>query len=347
LAGAPPRRFTPAHQQAGFSQPGYETPGGRPQPYQPMGGPPHPRRRRRKLPALLVIVLLLLAWPAGLALWANSKLQHVDALSPGGDDSGRTYLIAGSDKRGTGGIDDGTEGSRADTIMLLHVPPQGPPSLLSLPRDTYVEIPGYGGQKINAAYAFGGPKLLVETVQNLTGIHVDHYAEVGFGALTNLVDAIGGIELCYDATVDDQNSKLNWTAGCHKADGATALAFSRMRYSDPLGDIGRALRQRQVVAQIAKQAFNPKELLWPPDQVSLINAGTGAIDFDQDMNILDVARLALDFKKATGPDGVSGTPTIETLDYRPGNIGSAVKLNDEAAQADFKAIIDGTWPGSK
>jgi hypothetical protein len=107
------------------------------------------------------------------------------------------------------------------------------------------------------------------------------------------------------------------------------------------------LRQRQVVAQIAKKAFNPKDLVWPGRQISLVKAGTGALRFDQEMNILDVGRLALDFKAATGPDGASGTPTIESTDYRPGNIGSAVKLNDQAAQRDFQAIRDGTWEGNQ
>ena len=109
----------------------------------------------------------------------------------------------------------------------------------------------------NAAYALGGPQLLVQTVEELSGITVDHYVEVAMTGVQELTDAVGGISLCLDYDVQDQLSGLNWTAGCKDGvDGTTALAFSRMRYSDPLGDIGRTQRQRQVVGSIISQAVN-------------------------------------------------------------------------------------------
>jgi LCP family protein required for cell wall assembly len=294
---------------------------------------------------LLLLVVLVLAWPLGLAFWANSKLQHTEALTPGGTDEGRTYLVAGSDQRGSGGVNDSTEGQRADSILLLHVAPNGQGYLISIPRDTYVELGSYGGQKINAAYAFGGPKLLVEAVQNLSGIHVDRYVEVGFGSVTELVDAVDGVRLCMDSDVQDRDSKLDWAAGCHEADGKLALAFSRMRKQDPLGDIGRGDRQRQVVSAVAKKALEPS-LLWRPDrQIDLVEAGTAALTLDQDANIWSLGRLLLDLRTATGPDGIQGTPTIQSTDYRPGNIGSAVLLDPELAAQDFKQIRDGTWKG--
>jgi LCP family protein required for cell wall assembly len=296
---------------------------------------------------LLLAVLALLAWPVGLALWANSHLQRVDALTPGGTDTGRTYLVAGSDKRGSGGVDDTTEGQRADSILLLHRAENGQAYLISIPRDTYVEMDGFGGQKINAALAFGGPELLVKTVQQLSGMHIDRYVEVGFGSVTELVDAVDGVNLCMDATVDDRDSKLHWEAGCHEADGTLALAFSRMRKADPLGDIGRADRQRQVVSAVMKKAVDPSLLWHPGRQLSLVRAGTDALTVDQDADILDLGRLILDFKAATGPDGIQGVPTVASLDYRPGGIGSAVLLDPDKSAEDFRQIREGTWAGNQ
>jgi LCP family protein required for cell wall assembly len=334
-------------QDAPYAEPGQAHPGdGYPAPYAAPYPRPKKRRRGRRLAGILAVLLILaVAWPAGLALWANSKLQHVNALTAGGINSGRTYLVAGSDKRGTGGINDPTSGARADSLILVHVAPNSQAYLISLPRDTYAQVPGYGGQKINSAYSYGGPSLLVQTVQDLTGLHVDRYVEVGFGSVTELVDAVGGVNLCMDRSVSDRDSKLNWEAGCHDVDGAGALAFSRMRKADPMGDIGRGDRQRQVLAAVIKKAIDPS-LLWNPiRQIQLVNAGTDALTVDQDANILSLGRLLLDFKAATGPDGIQGTPTIKSLNYQPGGIGSAVLLDPERAPLDFEAIRTGTWTG--
>ena len=119
------------------------------------GSPPGPVGRRTKprwgrIAVLGVALLLVLAvaWPVGLLLWANGKINHIDALSDAAGTPGTTYLLAGSDSREDGAIgDDGTVGARTDTIMVLHVPDSGPTSLISLPRDSYVEIPGYKANK--------------------------------------------------------------------------------------------------------------------------------------------------------------------------------------------------------
>lgn len=297
--------------------------------------------------AFLLVLVLLLAWPIGLVIWANGQIQHTDALSDAEGTPGTTYLLAGSDARGSGGVDDDTSGARTDTIMVLHKPQSGPTALISIPRDTYAEIPGNGMSKINAAYAWGGAPLLVESVEGLTGLTVDHYAEVGFGSLEELVDAVGGVELCLDYDVDDPKSELVWEAGCHEADGTTALAFSRMRYSDPQGDIGRAERQQQVIAAVADTAVQPSVLLNPIDQVQLVGAGTDALVVDESTGIIDLGRLALAFKDATGPEGVTGTPPIANPGYNPGNgVGSTVLLADDAGQF-WGEVRDGDLePGS-
>lgn len=289
--------------------------------------------------------MLALAWPVGLMMWANGKVQHVDALSGAANTPGTTYLLTGSDSRDFGPIkQDGTLGARTDTIMLLQVPPSGPAALISLPRDTYVDVPGNGPAKLNAAFAWGGPPLLVQSVEQLTGLTVDHYVEVGFAGIQHVVDAVGGVDLCLDYDVADRDSKLTWTAGCHHTDGITALAFARMRKADPKGDIGRAERQQQLIKAISSQVED-RSLLWQPrKQVSLIEAGTGAVVTSEGTNILDLGRLALAFRAATGPDGITGTPPIADPDYRPGDVGSTVLLDEELSPAFWDAIVNGTQP---
>jgi LCP family protein required for cell wall assembly len=269
-------------------------------------------------------------------IWANGKIQRVDALSGARGTPGTTYLIAGSDARGSGGINDATTGARTDTILLLHKPASGPTALISLPRDTYAEIPGVGMHKLNAAYSFGGPPLLVQTVEGLSGLTIDHYAEVGFGGVSDIVDAVGGVELCYNRDVDDWRSKMQWTAGCHEVNGEEALAFSRMRYSDPEGDIGRAKRQRQVIGKVGQAMKDPGLLINPAKQVALTDAGLGSLVVDEKTGVIDLAFLALRFQSANGEDGVTGTPPIASLGYNPGTgVGSTVLLGPEEAVARF------------
>ncbi|MBD5786408.1 LCP family protein [Cellulosimicrobium terreum] len=336
-----PRTSAPAPRPAGGGGGGTRPPRGS-APTRPAGRGEFRVRKRRVAGLVACVVLVgLLAWPVGLLIWANGKIQHVDALSGASGTPGNTYLLAGSDQRGEGGIDDGTTGARADTIMLLHAPSSGPVALISLPRDTYAEIPGQGANKLNAAYSFGGPALLVQTVEELSGLTVDHYVEVGFGGVEDVVDAVGGVELCLDYDVDDPKSELVWKAGCHTADGKTALAFSRMRYSDPKGDIGRAERQRQVIGAISSTAATPSLALKPGEQVALLDAGLGALTVDDRTGIIDLGKLGLAFRAANGPDGVTGTPPISNPDYRPGGVGSTVQLDPDAAPQFWTDLREG------
>ncbi|WP_423463187.1 LCP family protein [Promicromonospora sp. MS192] len=307
-------------------------------------------RKGRVAGVIAVLVLLaVLAWPIGLLIWANGKIQHVEALSGAEGTPGTTYLLAGSDARGSGGIDDSTSGARTDTIMLLHKPRSGPVALISIPRDTWAEMPdGSGSNKINAAYSYGGAPMLVKAVETLTGLTVDHYVEVGFGGVSGVVDAVGGVRLCLDYDVHDVKSKLKWTKGCHVADGKTALAFSRMRYADPKGDIGRAERQQQVIAQIGKKVADPAVLLNPVNQVGLADAGLAAVVTDTDSGIIDIAMLGLAFRTANGDDGVTGTPPIATIGYRTPTGASAVLLDDTKTGEFWAKVRDGEYqPGEK
>lgn len=313
------------------------------------GGPPRTRRRRSRIPrpmrlgATLAVLLLVivLGWGAGLTLWANSRIEHVDALSEAENTPGTTYLIAGSDKRDGEAVNaDGTEGARTDTIMLLHKARGGKSYLISLPRDTLVDIPGHGGYKLNAAYSFGGAPLLVETVEEFTGLTIDHYVEIGFDGVSQVVDAVGHVNLCIDQDVDDEKSGLKMTEGCHDVGGEQALAFVRARYFDPTADIGRQARQQQFVSALMDRATSPAVLLNPIAQVRLAGAGSGALTTSDGTGIVDVARMALTARSAMGSGSLS--IPIEDPEYQTNNSGVAILTDDEDIKAFFESVADGT-----
>ncbi|MDR0483070.1 MAG: LCP family protein [Cellulomonadaceae bacterium] len=310
------------------------------------GTPPPPKKKlsRPKLAAIIVasFLVLLLAWPIGLLIWANGHIEHVAALSGAPNTPGTTWLIAGSDARGSGGVEvaDDVSGQRSDTIMVLHRPSSGPTALISIPRDSFVEIPGHNASKINASFAWGGPQLLVETVEKLSGLTIDHYVEVGFGGVVDVVDAIGTVNLCSDLTVDEPHSGLKWEPGCHDVDGKTALAFARMRYQDPQGDIGRAERQQQVIGAIGREVANAGTLFNPGEQIGLLRAGVGALAIDDDSNILDLGQMAWAFTRASGANGIKGTPPLGSLNYH----GGSVQLDPDLGPQFWKDIEQGNLP---
>ena len=319
-----------------------------PQPSAPSTAP-RPRRKRRRhlvLKTLSLLLVLILAW-GGFLVWdANSNIGRVSALTGSADTPGTTYLLAGSDSRADGAVQDGFEGSeRADSIMLVNVAPNGQAVALSIPRDTYAEIPGVGWDKINASYAYGGPQLLVETVEKLTGLTVDHFVQIGMGAVPDMVDAVGGVELCYDHDANDEYSGLNWTAGCHTVDGTTALQFSRMRYQDPEGDIGRTKRQRQVISKVVSSAASPATLINPARTLKVERAGSKSFTVDEDSSIFTVGSLVLALRSASSEE-LMGVPPIESLDYTTSAGASAVLLRDETAPDFFEKLRTGKLTSS-
>lgn len=304
-----------------------------------------PRRRKRRHPILKTLCLLLviiLAW-GGFLLWdANTNMGRVSALSGAADTPGTTYLLAGSDSRADGAVKDGfDESERADSIMLVNVAPNGQTVALSIPRDTYAEIPGVGWDKINASYAYGGPQLLVETVEKLTGLTVDHFVQIGMGAVPDMVDAVGGVELCYDNDANDQYSGLTWTAGCHTVDGTTALQFSRMRYQDPEGDIGRTKRQRQVISKVISSAASPSTLINPAKTLRVERAGSKSFTVDEDSSVITVASLVWALRSASS-NQMMGVPPIESLNFTTNAGASAVLLRDTTADDFFAKLRAGT-----
>ncbi|GFH63936.1 hypothetical protein Srut_04500 [Streptomyces rutgersensis] len=199
-----------------------------------------------------VVALAVVVAGAGTALylWADGRLRSTEAFGeyPGRPKAGRgtDWLLIGSDSRATLTPEQRRElhvGSNevrsTDTLMIVHQGGHGT-TTVSLPRDSYVAIPGHGRGKINSAFALGGPKLLTRTVEQATGLRLDHFAEVDFLGFVDVVDALGGVRVRVPAGgLRDERSGAGFAAGCQEMDGVQALAYVRARYSDPEGDLGR------------------------------------------------------------------------------------------------------------
>ncbi len=301
------------------------------------------RRRRfsrgqRWILGILSVAVLGTAAALGLMLLADFRMGDAGRLSALDDGEG-VYLIVGSDSREN--LPDDLEGrfgdfggARADTIILAQVA-DGRRQLLSIPRDLKVDIPSHGTNKINAAYAFGGPNLLVETVARATGIRANHYLEVEFGGFAGIVDALGGIELDLPYPARDLKSGLDVSSGAQNVDGATALAFVRSRsyeeYRDGSwvgtggGDIARAERQREVLLRIMEKASSATTLLRSP----VIISGVGShLSADSDVNLFILARTAWGMRFA----GETDAATLPVTGSTEGGVAYLVAVEPDASE---------------
>jgi LCP family protein required for cell wall assembly len=321
-------------------------------PVAPQRRPPkaaRPRRRGRWGRRFLALLVVLLLAVVGFAAWVDTTLNRIDALPSDSTTStaGTNWLIVGSDSRAgltaqeekdlaTGG----DVGQRTDTIMLLHSGSNGP-TLVSIPRDSYVSIAGHGRNKLNAAYAFGGAPLLISTVEQATGLHIDHYAEIGFGGFVGAVDAVGGVDLCVPQAIKDPKAALNIKAGCQELDGATALGYVRTRATAG-SDFDRVERQRAFLSALVKKATDPTTLLNPIRMIPLTSAVAGAITVDENDHVWNLLGLGLAMRSLSSGQGVTttvpvgGTPTIGGQ--------SVVQWDKQRASALFGALADDEVP---
>jgi len=292
--------------------------------------------------------VLIVALVVGLVLFFYARVGKVDALkdyaarpaaTPGQD-----WLLIGSDSREgltrkqVRQLHVGHEaGQRTDTIILLHKPSSGPSTLVSLPRDSYVPIPGHGHNKLNAAYAFGGAPLLVQTVERVTGIRIDHYAEIGFGGFVGMTDAVGGVKLCPTRNIRDKLAGLHVKKGCQTMDGRTALAYVRARHFDPKGDLGRVQRQQAFLGAVFAKAASPTTLLNPFRVVKLGNAGTTALTVDDSDGPIDLLRFALAMRAVAGGKGIQTTVPVADANYRT-SAGSSVRWDRAGALKLFRSL---------
>src|SRR5580700_6008588 len=308
------------------------------------GGSGRRGRRRRGPRRLLVILaaLVALAVVATVAVYfsVNSKLTKVDVLTPTSFTSaGTNWLIAGSDSRA--GLTKQEEnqlalghdisGSRSDTIMLLHVPANGTrPTLVSLPRDSYVPIPGYGYNKLNAAYAFGGPKLLVQTVQNVTGLPISHYMGIGFGGLVSVVNDVGGVQMCLKAPMKDPKAGLNLKAGCQVLNGDQALGFVRTRAFTE-GDLQREQDQRVLLKGILSKMTSAGTLANPFAIIPAAHGAASAITVDQGTGLSALVSVAFALRDPV-------TTTVPFGQFATTNVGSVVEWDPTAAKQFFNDL---------
>jgi LCP family protein required for cell wall assembly len=269
------------------------------------GGRTRRHRGRRILLITGCIVLVVLVLLGGMYFYLDSKLARsnvlVDYASRPAAGAGTNWLITGSDSRAgltraqKRQLHTGTDaGHRSDTILILHIPSNGGRAVLvSLPRDSYVNIPGFGPNKINAAYSFGGPKLLAKTVQNNTGLRIDHYIGIGFGGLVNVVDAVGGVRMCLPTPIHDQASGLNLKAGCQTLDGAEALGYVRTRHQFANQDLQREQNQRLFLRALLRKTTSPTTLLNPFASVPAAFGAAGAVKVDKGTHLYQLLQLAL------------------------------------------------------
>lgn len=303
-----------------------------------------PPRRRRHIGHIIVSILLVLILAAALGLfgvwnWVDGKLIKTPWLTDRADTPASTWLVLGSDEREGGDSD--IVGFRTDTILVLTKPRKGSSSLISIPRDSLVSIDDYY-LKINAVSQLYDGQSLVSEVEQITGQKIDHVAQIKFNGLKDVVNALGGIELCYDSDVSDPYSGLEWQAGCHMADGDTALAFSRMRYADATGDFGRGDRQRQVIGAIMDKGLSSGTLSNPGTVMSVADTTLNAITVDEQTNPYTLLMMALAFRDATGASGITGSVYWSNPDYYVDGVGSSVLLDDQRNLELFTALADGT-----
>ncbi|WP_249383795.1 LCP family protein, partial [Mycobacterium sp. DBP42] len=314
---------------------------------------PRPRRRRhwgrRVLSMVVVLVVAAVLAMIGGGLWIDSSLHRIPALADYPERpaaaKGTTWLLVGSDSRqhlspeqqsdlATGG-DIGT--GRTDTILLVHIPGIGagtPATMVSIPRDSYLPIPGYGEDKVNAAFSLGGAPLLAQTVEQATGLHLDHYAEIGFDGFAAMVDAVGGVTMCPAEPISDPLAGIELPAGCQELDGRSALGYVRTR-ATPRADLDRMIHQRAFMSALLHRATSPEVLFNPLRWQPMAEAATNSVAVDENAHVWDLGRLAWAMH---GDDMV--TTTVPIGEFTGSDSGAVVVWDSDAAGRLFNALAD-------
>ncbi|OON76018.1 transcriptional regulator [Streptomyces tsukubensis] len=301
--------------------------------------------------AVLIVVVLVAGYGAFVYFWAGGRLRTTEAFSGDGRakaGKGTDWLLIGSDSRSDLTAEQrrklhvgGGQGLNTDTLMIVHYGDSGP-YLVSIPRDSYVEIPGHGHNKINAAYALGGAKLLTRTVEQATGLRLDHYAEVDFLGFVDVVDALGGVRICVPkGGLHDKHSGADFAAGCRQMDGVQALAYVRARYTDPQGDLGRVKRQRQLVSAVADKAFSAPVVLNPWKQIPFLRTSLDALTVDKGTGTGTLVGLGREMKKLSDGDGATTTVPIAAEPQISG-VGDVVEWDTSKADDLFGALREDT-----
>ncbi|KQW48825.1 hypothetical protein ASC77_08835 [Nocardioides sp. Root1257] len=274
---------------------------------------------RNAVIGLLVCLALLALAPVGTVLYLEHRLSgNVDRIpgvfdglrdrpsrpaGPAGD--AVNILLIGTDRRS----DVPTTGSdaeaaswvvgaqRSDAMMILHISAdRRSASVISIPRDTWVTVPGVGSAKINAAYSYGGPSLAVQTVELLTAIRIDHVAVVDWTGFAALIDAVGGIDVTVPETVVDTARAVTWSAGVHHLDGAAALTYVRQRYGLRGGDLDRVARQQAVLRTLMQSALHQEMRKDPKMLFDFLDTVTQHLSVDDAWSTRDMVGLVISMR---------------------------------------------------
>jgi LCP family protein required for cell wall assembly len=322
------------------------------------GGPPGPGGRggsgsghrwlrpRRIIGVLALLLVVIIIASVGMYFYVGSKLVQSDVLvnytgRPAAA-AGTNWLITGSDSRqgltraqelqlATGKLS-AISGERSDTIMILHIPASGRPVLVSIPRDSYVPIPGYGSSKINAAYDLGGPKLLAETLQNVTGLYINHYMGIGFGGFVKVVDAVGGVRMCLPGPMVDPKAGLNLKAGCQNLNGDQALGYVRTR-NFAISDLQREQDQRLFLKALLSKMTSAGTLLNPFASVPAATGTASSLTVSDGTSLSDLLHAAFALRN---PE--TTTVPLANLDFQTPNDGVAVQWNQSQALQLFNDL---------
>jgi LCP family protein required for cell wall assembly len=291
-----------------------------------VGPPPRRRRLSRGRKALLgvagLLVVLIVGGAVGVHVITNRVLGDVQRIpdvfgpldeaerptKPAGTEKTLNFLLVGVDTRAdeqtTGTAGDGDVfvpgRQRSDVIMVVHVAAdRKAASVISIPRDSWVTIPGRGKNKINAAYSLGGGSLLVRTVENLTKLRIDHFAVVDFAGFKGITDSVGGIDVRIAAATGDNRG--SFPAGLNHLDGDQALVYVRQRYNLPGGDLDRVRRQQNVIKALMTKAGNMGLLSNPARTLGLADSVAQAVSVDDSLSNGDLRSLTLSLRHLRSP----------------------------------------------
>lgn len=296
------------------------------------------------------------------AVSVSDQIRHVDVFSSmtnrPPERGGENILLVGSDDR-TGlsraqkqklHVGAGDYGRHTDTIMLLHIADDGSVGVVSIPRDSYVEIPAYTdssgrtvratNQKINAAYDIGGPTLITQTVEQATGVRIDHYAEINFAGFVAMVDALGGVPITTTSDIHDEKAGLDLPAGTTNLNGAQALGYVRARYFDPTADLGRMKRQQSFLDAMFTKATNPSTLLNPVKMMSFASAAASSLTVDEDLGRDELWHLIASARAGSAKDVTFETVPV-AADVDKAGVGAVVLWDEQAAASLFSTLNSG------
>lgn len=315
-------------------------------------------RRHRLLTGLLVVAVLVVGSVGAYGLYLNSHLGDIGrfdsrldprkrAPAPTGEAAdAMNLLLLGTDRGGRGRtieeeLADGewtTGAFRSDTLMIAHIPAERDEAfLVSVPRDTYVRVPGHGRQKINTAFSLGGPDLAVRTLEELTGVYIDHVAMIDWTGFKELTHAIGGVQVTIAETFTDTHNDITWREGTYVLEGDRALQYVRTRYGLEQGDFDRIDRQQNFLRAVLRKANSTGTLANPIKLDNLLQAVTQNTTVDSGWDTGEIRRLALNLRGLDGKDMHYLTvPTRGTAEVD--GVGSVVLLRKREAEALWESL---------